>query len=138
MENPLTSPVGALAALPRQHPTSARPLPWGALGVLLHALIVHLLGRTPRRALRDWYPTPDEDSIESPAQLRAIRRLRAWIGWILHGKPASGMAPAASRQDVPRPIRGARAPPGTHACRQTPAPPPDSSRFRRRRPAPES
>ncbi len=133
MEKPFTPPVEAVAALPRQHPTSACPLPWGALGVLLHVLIMHLLGRAPRRALRDWYPTPDEDSIESPAQLRAIRRLRAWIGWILRGKPARGMALTRSGPAPSFQIRNARAPPRARARALMPTPPPETPRFPRRR-----
>jgi hypothetical protein len=115
MAKPPASLADAVVALLRQvlsrYPTSAHPAFIGVLDALLLALVTRLLGRTPRRPLRDWYYTPPETPDATPRQLRAARRLRAWIGWILRRCPARGMAPTGSRPAPPCPRRTARAPP---------------------------
>ncbi len=93
-----------------------------ALKLLLLALLAAFsladrAGRTLRRPRKDWYPSPafeaDENSqsVWDARALRQIRRIRAWIGWILRCDRAEGMALSGQRALAPCPTRAARAPP---------------------------
>ena len=86
-----------------------------ALAALLLALWAGGRARPGRTPARDWYPggtlPQTVDSPEHRAALRAARRLRAWIGWILRFHPDLGMAPSGARAVAPAPTRIARAPP---------------------------
>ena len=74
-------------------------------------------GRTWRTPLRDWQFSPTGETIDDlapvlhPRALRRLRRQRAWIGWILRGRPGRGMRRSGNRAPGPRPLRLARAPP---------------------------
>ena len=70
--------------------------------------------RVLRRPSKDWYPSPTTeagDHPESVLESRAIRRIRAWIGWILRGLPNEGMSLSGRHAPLPCPARTARAPP---------------------------
>ena len=90
-----------------------------ALKLLLLALLKALSGRgTARRVQGDWYypshqqdTSEDSDSYWHPRALRAVRRHRAWIGWILRCLPGLGMALSGDRALPRSPTRTARAPP---------------------------
>ena len=74
-------------------------------------------GRTWRTPLRDWQFSPTGETIDDlapvlhPRALRRLRRQRAWIGWILRGRPGRGMRRSGNRAPAPRPLCLARAPP---------------------------
>ncbi len=73
-------------------------------------------GRTWRTPLRDWQFSPTGETIEDlapllhPRALRRLRRQRAWLGWIMRGRPGRGMR---RRPRAPEmcPVFAARAPP---------------------------
>jgi hypothetical protein len=73
--------------------------------------------RTWRTPLRDWQFSPTGETIDDlapvlhPRALRRLRRQRAWIGWILRGRPGRGMRLSGQRAPAPRPVCIARAPP---------------------------
>ncbi len=75
------------------------------------------LGRTWRTPLRDWHFSPTGETIDDlspvlhPRALRRLRRQRAWIGWILRGRPGRGMRRSGHRAPAPSPSCTARAPP---------------------------
>jgi hypothetical protein len=79
--------------------------------------LVPALGRTWRTPLRDWHFSPTGETIDDlapvlhPRALRRLRRQRAWIGWILRGRPGRGMRRSGHRAPAPRPSCTARAPP---------------------------
>ena len=81
------------------------------------ALLAPALGRTWRTPLRDWHFSPTGETIDDlapvlhPRALRRLRRQRAWIGWILRGRPGRGMRRSGHRAPAPRPRCIARAPP---------------------------
>ena len=70
--------------------------------------------RTPRS---DWHFSPTGETIDDraprrhPRALRRLRRQRAWIGWILRGRPGRGMRRSGNRAPEPSPACIARAPP---------------------------
>ena len=74
-------------------------------------------GRTWRTPLRDWHFSPTGETIDDlapvlhPRALRRLRRQRAWIGWILRGRPGRGMRRSGHRAPEPSPACIARAPP---------------------------
>ena len=74
-------------------------------------------GRTWRTPLRDWQFSPTGETIDDlapvlhPRALRRLRRQRAWIGWILRGRPGRGMRRSGKRAPNPSPTCTARAPP---------------------------
>ena len=83
----------------------------------LGAAVVGASVRTWRTPLRDWHFSPTGETIDDLApvlHLRALRRLRrqrAWIGWILRGRPGRGMCLSGHRAPEPSPACTARAPP---------------------------
>ncbi len=80
-------------------------------------VLVPVLGRTWRTPQRDWHFSPTGETIDDlapvlhPRALRRLRRQRAWIGWILRGRPGRGMRRSGNRAAAPRPRCIARAPP---------------------------
>ncbi len=74
-------------------------------------------GRTWRTPRSDWHFSPTGETIDDlapvlhPRALRRLRRQRAWIGWILRGRPGRGMRRSGHRAPNPSPARTARAPP---------------------------
>ncbi len=66
---------------------------------------------------RTWHFSSTGETIDDlapvlhPRALRRLRRQRAWIGWILRGRPGRGMRRSGQRAPAPRPFRTARAPP---------------------------
>ena len=74
-------------------------------------------GRTWRTPLRDWQFSPTGETIDDlapvlhPRALRRLRRQRAWLGWIMRGRPGRGMRRSGKRAPAPSPLRIARAPP---------------------------
>ena len=119
MPHQAAAPVEADALRPLAQAIAHAPLP-AVLKLLLLTLLASfspasIAGRALRRPLRDWYHAPNpeaaaEDS-HSVWHLRAIRRHRAWIGWILRCYPNEGMTLSGARALTPCPIRAARAPP---------------------------
>jgi hypothetical protein len=115
MPHPFLAPAEAdaprhlAAAIARAH------LP-AALKFLLLALVAALAGRPLLRASILWHPSHQEtetgpESAPHPHALRAVRRIRARIGWLLRGRPARGMSLSGTRAAAPCPTRSARAPP---------------------------
>ncbi len=115
------APVEAAALRPLAQAITHARIP-AALRLLLLALLAAFsvadrAGRTLRRPRQDWYPSPafeadeDPESVWDARALRRIRRIRAWIGWILRCDRAKGMALSGQRALAPCPIRAARAPP---------------------------
>ena len=131
MPNPVAAPSEA-DALRRMAGAMARVhLPAPLLQFLL-ALLAFLTGsrpalvtpglfpapaRTWRTPLRDWQFSPTGETIDDlapvlhPRALRRLRRQRAWIGWILRGRPGRGMRRSGQRAPQPCPDGIARAPP---------------------------
>ncbi len=74
-------------------------------------------GRTWRTPLRDWQFSPTGETIDDlapvlhPRALRRLRRQRAWLGWIMRGRPGSGMRRAGKPAPAVCPACAARAPP---------------------------
>jgi hypothetical protein len=81
------------------------------------AALAPALGRTWRTPSRDWHFSPTGETIDDlapvlhPRALRRLRRQRAWIGWILRGRPGRGMRRSGKRAPAPVPFCTARAPP---------------------------
>ena len=81
------------------------------------ATLVPAHGRTWRTPCRDWHFSPTGETIDDlapllhPRALRRLRRQRAWIGWILRGRPGRGMRRSGNRAPEPSPACTARAPP---------------------------
>jgi hypothetical protein len=117
------------AAAPNQ---ADAPRPWArailhaqipvALKLLLLALFAALsLAPSQRRLLRlprkDWFlaahcnPNEEHDGPQDWYELRALRRARAELGWLLRGKPNRGMSILGHRAPVFPPPQAARAPP---------------------------
>ena len=117
------------AAAPNQ---AEAPRPWArailhaqiplALKLLLLALFAALsLAPSRRRLLRvprqDWLlsahsaPGNDQDPPLDWYEIRRLRRIRAELGWLLHGKPNRGMSALGHRAPVFPPPQAARAPP---------------------------
>jgi hypothetical protein len=73
--------------------------------------------RSWRTPLRDWQFSPTGETIDDlapvlhPRALRRLRRQRAWIGWIMRGRPGRGMRRSGKRAPKACPRRTARAPP---------------------------
>jgi hypothetical protein len=93
-----------------------------SLKLLLLALLAALSpANAPRRTLRlprqDWFisahtsPNDLPDSPQDWHELRALRRARAELGWLLRGTPNRGMRPSRHRAPALRPAPAARAPP---------------------------
>jgi hypothetical protein len=121
MPHPSAAPVEADALRPLAQAITHAHFP-AALKLLLLALLAAFsmatgAGRALRRPGRDWYlsshadSAANPDSAQDPHILRAIRRLRAWLGWILRCDRAEGMALSGQRAQAPCPTRTARAPP---------------------------
>ena len=121
MPHSSTAPVEADALRPLAQAISHAHFP-AALKLLLLALLAAFsmataTGRALRRPGKDWYlsshaeTNANPESAQDPYALRAIRRLRAWIGWILRCDRAEGMALSGQRAGVPCPTGIARAPP---------------------------
>ncbi len=120
MPHPFIAPAEADAPRQMARAIARAHLP-AALKLLLLALLAALAGRAGRRARAHWHPSPHEaepgpDSAREslalhPHALRAVRRIRARIGWVLRGRPARGMALSGARAHAPCPTRSARAPP---------------------------
>ncbi len=74
-------------------------------------------GRTWRTPLRDWQVSPTGETIDDlapvlhPRALRRLRRQRAWLGWIMRGRPGRGMRRSAKPAPGVSPVFTARAPP---------------------------
>ena len=74
-------------------------------------------GRTWRTPLRDWQFSPTGETIDDlapvlhPRALRRLRRQRAWLGWIMRGRPGRGMRRSAKPAPGVSPVFTARAPP---------------------------
>ena len=74
-------------------------------------------GRTWRTPRSDWHFSPTGETLDDlapvlhPRALRRLRRQRAWIGWILRGRPGRGMRLSGHRAPEPSPACTARAPP---------------------------
>ena len=74
-------------------------------------------GRTWRTPQRDWQFSPTGETIDDlapvlhPRALHRLRRQRAWIGWILRGRPGRGMRRSGHPAPEPCPVFVARAPP---------------------------
>ena len=125
-----TAPDEADALRPLAQAIAHARIP-AALKLLLLALLAAFAraegaGRALRRPRKDWYPSPlaetaeDPDSVLHPAALRALRRQRAWIGWILRGLPGRGMRLSGRRAAAPCPEQAARAPPSRAGARNHP------------------
>jgi hypothetical protein len=88
-----------------------------AVAAQLERVLAPAHGRTWRTPLRDWHFSPTGETIDDlapvlhPRALRRLRRQRAWIGWILRGRPGRGMRRSGNRAPNPSPARTARAPP---------------------------
>jgi hypothetical protein len=93
-----------------------------SLAAQFEAAVATAPGRTWRTPLRDWHFSATGETIDDlapvlhPRALRRLRRQRAWIGWILRGRPGRGMRRSGHRAPAPRPSCTARAPPwaGAH------------------------
>ena len=74
-------------------------------------------GRTWRTPLRDWQFSPTGETIDDlapvlhPRALRRLRRQRAWLGWIMRGRPGRGMRRSGKPAPGVSPSCVARAPP---------------------------
>ena len=74
-------------------------------------------GRTWRTPLRDWQFSPTGETIDDlapvlhPRALRRLRRQRAWLGWIMRGRPGRGMRRSGKPAPGVCPSCVARAPP---------------------------
>lgn len=116
MPHPPAAPAEADALRPLAQAVARARLP-ATLKLLLLALLAAWPARTPRHPRKDWYLARHGESVmdsesDLPAHvLRAIRRHRAFIGWILRCDRAEGMALSGRRALTPCPIRTARAPP---------------------------
>lgn len=62
-----------------------------------------------RTAATRAYQESDQDQAEAAAALRAVRRLLACIGWVIHGRRNRGMRPSPTRPHAP--IRQTHDPP---------------------------
>ena len=115
------APVQADALRPLAQAITHAQIPAALKFLLLAFLAAFSMAKITRRTLRrprkDWYPSPELDAAEHPdspwddRSLRKIRRQRAWIGWILRGRPGRGMRRSGNRAPAPRPLCVARAPP---------------------------
>jgi hypothetical protein len=89
----------------------------GNKAVMAHLTLANPSARTWRTPQRDWHFSPTGETIDDlapvlhPRALRRLRRQRAWIGWILRGRPGRGMRRSGSGAPAPRPRCLARAPP---------------------------
>ncbi|MCX7375691.1 MAG: hypothetical protein NTY94_03010 [Alphaproteobacteria bacterium] len=89
----------------------------GNKAVMAELTLATASARTWRTPLRDWHFSPTGETIDDlasvlhPRALRRLRRQRAWIGWILRGRPGRGMRRSGHRAPAPRPLCTARAPP---------------------------
>ena len=85
--------------------------------VLAQRTLAPTSARTWRTPQRDWHFSPNGETIDDlapvlhPRALRRLRRQRAWIGWILRGRPGRGMRRSGNRAPNPSPACIARAPP---------------------------
>jgi hypothetical protein len=83
-------------------------------------------GRTWRTPLRDWQVSPTGETIDDlapvlhPRALRRLRRQRAWLGWIMRGRPGRGMRRSARQAPGLSPVFTARAPPHAPARPRSP------------------
>ncbi len=74
-------------------------------------------GRTWRTPRRDWQFSPTGETIDDlapvlhPRALRRLRRQRAWLGWIMRGRPGSGMRRTGKPAPGVSAVFTARAPP---------------------------
>ncbi len=121
MPHQAAAPIEADALRPLAQANTHARIP-AALKLLLLALlaafsVADLAGRRLRRPRQDWYPSAecetdeDSESVWDARALRRIRRIRAWIGWILRCDRHGGMALSGQRALAPCPTRAARAPP---------------------------
>jgi hypothetical protein len=89
----------------------------GNKAVMAQLTLANPSARTWRTPLRDWHFSPTGETIDDlapvlhPRALRRLRRQRAWIGWILRGRPGRGMRRSGNRAPEPSPACIARAPP---------------------------
>ena len=121
MPNTATAPNQADAPRPWARAILHAQIPV-ALKLLLLALFAALaLTPSSRRLLRlprkDWLltahcgPSDEQDSPQDWYELRALRRARAELGWLLRGAPNRGMSRLGHRAPVFPPPQAARAPP---------------------------
>ena len=89
----------------------------GNKAVMAQLTLATTSARTWRTPQRDWHFSPTGETIDDlapvlhPRALRRLRRQRAWIGWILRGRPGRGMRRSGNRAPKPSPACIARAPP---------------------------
>ncbi len=89
----------------------------GNKAVMAQLSLATASARTWRTPQRDWHFSPTGETIDDlapvlhPRALRRLRRQRAWIGWILRGRPGRGMRLSGHRAPEPSPACTARAPP---------------------------
>jgi hypothetical protein len=104
----------ARAILHAQIPAALKLLLLALLGALSMAQAPRNMMRLPRK---DWFlaahtnPNEDPEPIQDWRELRALRRARAELGWLLRGKPNRGMSLLGHRAPVFPPPQAARAPP---------------------------
>ena len=89
----------------------------GNKAVMAQLTLAPISARTWRTPQRDWHFSPTGETIDDlapvlhPRALRRLRRQRAWVGWILRGRPGRGMRRSGNRAPKPSPACTARAPP---------------------------
>ena len=121
MANKAAAPTEADAPHPWERAILHAQIP-AALKLLLLALLGALsMAQAPRNIMRlprkDWFlaahtnPNEDPEPIQDWRELRALRRARAELGWLLRGKPNRGMSLLGHRAPVVPPPQAARAPP---------------------------